>query len=285
MREKKQKSRVSAEVYVFIALLLLSFSMLVVSTRSFVIDVKDTGLTLFSGLRGGIYQGITLVSRTVLSVRELANLQREYNELSERMTRYEQLERRDAEIIQENNRLREQLGFSQSINYRHVNAEIIGRDPSNLFSALVINKGSYSGVKNNMPVIAWQNGAEALVGKVIRTGTFESLVMPLYDVNASVSARLAESRYEGLVEGLGNSDSPLLMRFVRKQARDEINPGDVVVSSGLGGVYPAGITIGRVTSIMYRDYEISMEVELAASLDFSRLEYVVVLDTAGAGND
>jgi rod shape-determining protein MreC len=265
-------------VYIFAILSLVSFSVLLFSTRSFIVDFKDMGLSLFSGIRGGIHKVSSLASQTVHSIRELASLRREYAELSGRITRYEQLERNAAEIDQENRRLREQLGFSQTIRYRHIPAEIIGRDPDNLFTAFVINKGKYSGVDNNMAVIAFQNGAQGLVGKVIQTGQFESLVMPLYDLSCSVASRLAISRYEGIVEGQGSPDEPLLMRFIRKRARDEINYGDMVVSSGLGGVYPAGINIGRVSGVHYQEYEISMEVVLDPVIDFSRLEYVFIID-------
>jgi rod shape-determining protein MreC len=258
--------------------MLVSFSMLLFSTRGSVVDFRDMGLSFFSGMRGGIYELSSRISRIVLSVRELANLRREYNELVERITRYEQLERNAAEILQENVRLREQLGFSPSLNYRHIPAELIGRDPDNLFSALVINKGKYSGVTNNMPVIAWQNGAQGLVGKVIQAGQFESLVMPLYDSSSFVSSRLAIPRYEGIVEGQGNPALPLRMRFINKRARDEISRGDLIVSNGVGGVYPAGINVGRVSKINYQEYEISMEVELEPVVDFSRLEYVFVID-------
>jgi rod shape-determining protein MreC len=258
-------------------LTLLSFSLLLFSTRSFVVDVKDVGLSFFSGIRGGIYELSSLVSRTVLSIRELATLRREYAELTDRVTRYEQLERNAAEIRQENTRLREQLGFSQTLNYRHIPAEIIGRDPDNLFSALVINKGKHSGVAANMAVIAYQNGAQGLVGKVIQAGQFESLVMPIYDISSFVAARLAVSRYEGIVEGQGSPDVPLLMRFIQKRARDEINVGDVIVSNGMGGVYPSGINIGRVSAVNYKEYEISMEVDLESAIDFSRMEYVFVI--------
>jgi rod shape-determining protein MreC len=252
--------------------------MLLFSTSSSVVDFKDMGLSVFSGMRGGIYEVSSRVSQTALSIRELANLSREYNELIEQIARYEQLERNAAEILQENARLREQLGFSQSLSYHQIPAELIGRDPDNLFSALVINKGKYSGVANNMTVIAWQNGVQGLVGKVIQAGQFESLVMPLYDVSSFVSSRLAVSRYEGIVEGQGSPDVPLRMRFINKRARDEINYGDLVVSNGIGGVYPPGITIGRVSTVQYQEYEISMEVELEPVIDFSRLEYVFVID-------
>jgi rod shape-determining protein MreC len=275
--KKKLRARLTITAYVFVALVMGSFSMLLFSTRSFVVDVKDVGLSFFSGMRGGIHEASSLVSRTVLSVRELANLRREYTELTGRIARYEQLERTAAEIRQENIRLREQLNFSQSINYRHIPAELIGRDPDNLFSAMVINKGRHAGVENNMAVIAWQNGTQGLVGKVIQTGQFESLVMPIYDISSFIASRFSVSRYDGIVEGQGDPDLPLRMRFIQKRARDEISYGDLIVSNGMGGVYPGGITIGRVNTILYQENEISMDVELESVLDFSRLEYVFVI--------
>jgi rod shape-determining protein MreC len=142
---------------------------------------------------------------------------------------------------------------------------------------MVINKGKHSGVANNMAVIAYQNGAQGLVGKVVQTGQFESLVMPVYDVSSFIAARLAVSRYEGIVEGQGSPETSLRMRFIQKRARDEISFGDVIVSNGMGGVYPSGINIGRVNAINYKEYEISMEVDLESAVDFSRLEYVFVI--------
>jgi rod shape-determining protein MreC len=68
------------------------------------------------------------------------------------------------------------------------------------------------------------------------------------------------------------------MRFIQKRAKDEIDYGDMIVSSGIGGVYPAGLNIGRVSGVNYQDYEISMQVELEPIIDFSRLEYVFVID-------
>jgi len=274
---EKQKKGLGSDFYVFITLVLVSFSALFFSSRTVLGNVKNLGLTMFSGLRGGIYEASSAISRTVLSIKELASLRREYAELTERIARYEQLERSSAEIRQENNRLREQLGFSQDLRYQHIPAVLIGRDPNNLFSAFVINKGFHAGVTVNMPVIAYHNGTQGLVGKVVNAGAFESLVMPLYDERCFVSSRLSESRYEGIVEGRGIPEAPLLMRFIRKRARDEINIGDMVVSSGIGGIYPAGINIGRVNRVIFQEEDLSMEVELDPSIDFSRLEYVFVI--------
>ena len=284
-REKKHKGRPVLELYVFICLILISLMSIFFSSRNVLVDIKGFGLTMFLGIRSTIHEAASTVSRTILSINELANLRREFIELTDRMARYEHLERSAAEIRQENNRLREQLGFSQDLRYQHVPARLIGRDPLNLFSAFVINKGSNDGIEVNMPVIAYHGGVQALVGRVIHTGIFESLVMPLYDYGSFVSSRLSESRYEGIVEGRGIPEIPLLMRFISKRARDEINIGDMVISSGTGGIIPAGINIGRVIRINYQEDELSMEVELETTIDFSRLEYMFVIISIEEDND
>jgi rod shape-determining protein MreC len=278
--EYKRKRKLTAEAYVFIALSLVSFSVLLVSTRSFIVDFRNLGLSLFSGARGGIHGITSFVSGAVLAARELASLRREYAELTERMARYERMERTAAEIRQENKRLREQLGIAENLAFAHSPARIIGRDPDNLFSALVINKGRREGLANDMPVVAFQNGMEALVGKATQAGALESLVLPVYDLNFFISARFFDSRHEGLVEGQGDREAPLLMRNIPKRAREEINYGDLVVSSGMGGVYPPGIAIGRV--IRFEEYENSMTVELESVIVFSKLEYVFVIDAKSA---
>ena len=273
-----QKNRLPIELYAFSALLVISFSLLLFSTRDLIQNFRDAGLSVFSGIRGRVDDVSSMVSRTVHSMQEFTELRTEYTRLLESVARYERLERSAAEINEENIRLKEQLGFSQSLNYRHIPAKLIGRDPDNLYSAVVINKGSHSGVARDMPVIAWQGGSQALVGKVIQVRTYESLVMPLYDSSLLVASRFAASRFEGIIEGQSNPDLPLRMRFIPKRAMSEISRGDLIVTSGMGGIYPSDINIGRISSIFYNEYEITMEAELEPLIDFSRLEYVFVIE-------
>ena len=270
-------NRGGKELYVFIALILISFLSIFFSVRSEFPDIKNFGLSIFSGMRAGIHGISSFFSQTILSIQELSALRREHSELVSRIARYEQLERSAAEILQENFRLREQLAYSQNLNYRHIPAQIIGKDPTNMFSAFVINKGQQAGVRVNMPVIAYHNSTQGLVGIVVNAGAYESFVMPLYDNSYFVSARFSDSRFEGIVEGRGNMDIPLLMRFINRRARDELNLGDMVVTSGLGGFYPPGINIGRVSRINYQEAELSMEIEIEPTIDFSRLEFVFVI--------
>ena len=276
-RGEFRKKKSGIDLYVFAALVLFSFLGLFLSSRNDFISIKNFGLSIFSGVRSGINEVSSFISSSFLSIRELSDLRQEYSELVSRIARYEQLERTAAEIRQENFRLREQLGFSENLRFRHIPAQIIGRDPNNLFSTFVINKGQRDGVGVNMPVIAYHNTAQGLVGIVINSGTYESLVMPIYDSSCFISARLSESRYDGIVEGRGNPERHLLMRYINRRARDDIFPGDMVVTSGLGGVYPPGINIGRVSRINFQEAELSMELELDPVIDFSRLEFVFII--------
>jgi rod shape-determining protein MreC len=275
---KSPGTQINANILVFVTLVLISTLMLMLSSRNFIFNIKNAGLSIFSGVRSGLYEASSFISRTVLSVKELANLRREHADLLRQLDRYQELERSNAEIYQENRRLKEQLDFSETLRYRRIPAQITGRDPDNNYSAVVINKGSYSGISKDMAVVAWQNGTQALVGKVTQTGFLESLVMPIFDINSQVSSRFSVSRFEGIIEGQGGAEIPLLMRFVQRRARDEINIGDIVITSGMGGIFPAGINIGRVGAVNILEYETTLEVEVIPMIDFSRLEYIFVIE-------
>ena len=97
---------------------------------------------------------------------------------------------------------------------------------------------------------------------------------------AEVSARLDESRFEGLTSGQGSDRATLLMRYVKKIATDRIEYGDLVVTAGLGGLYPAGINVGRVRDIRAETYETSLTLEIEPVIDFDRIEYVFALGAA-----
>ncbi|GMO49499.1 MAG: rod shape-determining protein MreC [Termitinemataceae bacterium] len=274
---RSRKKRIATDAYVFISLVIVSFSLLLFSTRSFILNIRDTGLSAFSGIRGGIYSVSSFFSHTILSISELSQLRTQYAELQDRLVRYDQLEKTVSQIRQENVRLKNQLGYTQEIAWHHIPAEITGRDPDNVFSAFVINKGKVHGVEKDMAVIAFQDGKQALVGKVVQSAQVEALVMPLYDDHAFVSSRLDASRYEGIVEGQGSMGMPLRMRSISKRAMNEFSEGDLVVTSGLGGVYPPGIIIGRVQNILLEEYKTSLELDLECTINFSKLEYVFVI--------
>jgi rod shape-determining protein MreC len=181
------------------------------------------------------------------------------------------------ELRRQNEALLQQLGFSRALPAPSIAAQVIARDSDNLFSTITIDRGSRHGVREGMPVVAWQGDLEGLVGKVVRVGRGSSHVLPLYDPQCLVSARLDKSRHEGLVGGLGKDRDTVLMRYVRKTAAPLIEYGDLVVTAGLGGLYPKGINIGRVREVTAPAYETSLELAVEPVIDFDRLETVFLV--------
>lgn len=272
--------RVVGRGYRAVAPILLAASLLclTISTRSLEGVPESVGLTVFGFFQRG-FSGIgSFVSDTVTSIAELQRLRENYHELSAKLERYTNMERGIADLRDENKRLKEQLGFSQEISYQRIAARIVAKDPENLYSTITIDKGIGEGIRKNMPVIAFQDGIEGLVGRVVEVGRGTSKIVPLYDTKSFVAARFSGgSRTEGLVGGQGSTDDPLVMRFVKKRAKDEIQFGDLVVTTGFESVYPTEVAVGRVKKVRVLDYQTSIDVELEPVLDFSRIEYVFVV--------
>lgn len=262
----------------FSVLVLVSLICLLVSTNAFVVEPKKVGLSVFSLTQSGISKLGTFVSRTINSINELKKLRTQFEEMQVQLSDYGQIERNIVELRLENEQLRRQLGFSEKIGYNHIPAEIIGKDPGNYFNTIMINKGRRDGVERNMPVIAFNDGFQGLVGKVVGVGATSSEVLPIFDNSCYVAARLQVARYEGLVSGNSYGDSKVIMRYVKKRARNEIRYGDLVITSGMQSIYPKGIYIGRVRSLSGKEYETTLELEIEPIIDFSKIEYVFVLD-------
>jgi len=264
---------------VFGVLIVLSVLLLSLSSNRGSFRVKTAGLSVVSTFQGAFKSTADFLSSTVTSVRELGRLRSDYSALLERVRHYEGMESDIAELQHEVSQLREILGFSQALQYRNVPAQIIGKDPGNLFSTITIDKGRLDGMRQNMPVVAVQDGEPGLVGKIYSVGRRSSQVLPIFDTGNYVAARLQDSRYEGLVSGQGTGHRSVTMRYVNAQARNEIQYGDLVITSGMNSIYPKGIHIGVVESIQARPYETSLELTVRPIVDFSRMEYLFVIVT------
>lgn len=274
------KNKFSFKLSEFILVLYILFSgiMLTFSSGSFVLNFKQLGFSTLGAIERGVHGIVYGIGSSFSAVRELAQLRKEYEILTKQLADYEQMRRSNAEIKKENERLKEQLGFSTSLEEKNYPARIISRDSDNLYAAITIDKGSLVGIKKNMPVIAYQSGNSGLVGKVIQVGAFTSQVMPVYNLNCTVSCRIQNTRDIGLVSGNGNQDEPLKMSYVRKRVLEELHYGDVVVTSGENNNYMKDIAVGTISKISVIDYNSLLDIELTPIIDFSRLENVVVVN-------
>lgn len=264
--------------FVLVILILGSGMMLAFSSGSFVVNFKTIGFTVFSTIQKEVHALSKGIMNMFTAGHELVKLRRDYDALVKKLENYEQMRRSNTGIRKENERLREQLKFSNSLEEKNYPAQIIARDTDNIDAYFTIDKGSSSGIKKNMPVIAYQDGNSGLVGKIIQVGKFTSIVMPVYNVNCTVSARIQNTRNIGLVSGKGNYEGTLSMKYIRKRVLPELHFGDVIVTSGENNNYMRDLPLGTISKISVTDYNSSLDIELLPIIDFSRIENVIVVN-------
>ena len=175
----------------------------------------------------------------------------------------------------ENLRLHQLLNLKQHLIVSNITAHVIGRDASNWWKTIQIDRGTRDGVRENAPVLS----ADGLIGKTISVTKGESRVLLLVDTNCKVSALLQDSRQPGIVAGVDEkfaSQPRCLMTFVNRDAK--IKSGETVITSGLGGVFPKGLLIGTVVkSQLNAQSGMFQDVEVKPAADFQRLEEVIVI--------
>lgn len=277
MPQKKRNRGVAPTQGIPLLLIAASLLLVSISTRSI---LRLPG-TVASAVTGGVQYVFSSIGgfakRTVFSIRELSDLRNQYDTLAEKLKAYEALQRNYADLLAENARLKDQLGFAQNMTGIKASAQIIAKDPGNIYSSYIIDKGISSGIGKNMAVAAFQNGMQGLAGKIIEARNATSVVLPIFDQRFFVSARLSRTRTEGLVSGQGSADNVLVMRYIPKLNAAEIQIGDMVVTSGLDSIYPSDLAIGRVKEILLPEYSSSAVILLDPSLSFSKLEYLFVI--------
>jgi rod shape-determining protein MreC len=248
-----------------------------ISTQSLSGVSKQLGLTVISFFQQGFSSVGSFVSDSINSISELRRLEASHRDLLVQIESLGRMEREFTDLKQENERLKQLLQLTTDTDYNSVAARIVAKDPGNLYSTFVLDKGTAHGIQKNQAVVAYQEGLEGLVGRVIEVSRATCLVVPIFDSASYIAVRMERSRYEGLAMGSGSDELPLIVQYVKKRAREEIQFGDLVITSGLQSLYPPGIKVGRVSKLRLLDYLTSMELEIEPIIDFSRLEFVFII--------
>ena len=199
----------------------------------------------------------------------LVNVKRENEELKAKLKAWPALQTQVEELHAANERLRKLLQFKQSFLTETIPAEVIGEDASYWFKTILLNKGTRHGVKKGLAVVT----SEGIVGKIVDCSYSVSKVLLAVDRNSAIDALIQRSRARGIVEGVNHSTCQL--KYVPRTA--DIALKDKIVSSGLGGIYSKGLLIGTVNRIVKKDYGLFQYVEIEPSVDFSKLEEVLIV--------
>ncbi len=198
----------------------------------------------------------------------LVDLQRENRRLGEEIDRLRLESSAADELLLENDRLREALAFKKRNPPASIMVQLIGRDLSPASSTITVNKGSHDGLDRDMPVVA----PDGVVGKIQAVTADTAKIILLTDPGSTIAVRVQRNREEGLLEG------KLVNCFLKYVSfYTDIQEGDVLITSGLDGIYPPGLPVAMVVKVVKNEANAFQTVVAKPVVQLSRLEEVLVL--------
>ena len=169
--------------------------------------------------------------------------------------------------------LTELLAYQQAGPTQTVPARVVGRNATNWYRTLILDKGSQEGIKPNMGVITHTG----VVGRVVKIHSSTAIVLLLSDPNVAVPAMIQGSRDEGIVQGTAQG-------FIKMKYLPPLSPvqiGDNVVTSGLTGAFPRGLQIGQIARLQKADADLFQSAQIQPTVDFHKLEGVLIITSPG----
>ncbi len=214
-----------------------------------------------------------------VSFKDLAGVWKRYIFLVGLQNENEQLKRDNELQVQEINRYREGyleglrlqklLALKETSGHQTIAAMVIGRDQTSIMKTILIDKGKSHGLRLDLPVIADQG----VVGRIVETSAHASRVLLLIDENSNTDALIQESRIQGILQGAASLGCSL--KYVPKT--EAVSTGNIVVTSGLSGLFPKGLLLGTVKNVEKTDSGLFQKIDVAPFVDFSKLEEVLVI--------
>ncbi|MRI67604.1 rod shape-determining protein MreC [Gracilibacillus thailandensis] len=228
-----------------------------------------------------INKPIAFTTGVANNIKEIRNVYRENQQLKSSLDEIRQLEYENQELTKEIDELKEVLDKSESDflqNFEAIQASVIARSKDQWFKLITINKGTQDGVQPNMSVIT----GKGMIGKVQTSSPFTSTVLLLngFDRTNRISVNVYEEDKEtdssGFIVGY-DEESELLLLEMNDNDKD-LEKGQYVFSSGLGGVFPKGLEIGEVVDVEADRYELTSIAHVKPSADLEDLNHVIVID-------
>lgn len=173
------------------------------------------------------------------------------------------------EVLLENKRLQELLDFKEKFVFSSIAANVIGRNPTNWSSSIIIDKGRKHGLKVGMPVVS----ALGVLGKVAEVGKTVSRVLLLTDPNFSVAVIIQRNRESGLISG--TLQNVCRMRYLSADA--DIRRGDKVITSKISSAFPEGLLVGVVNSVEESQSSPTLECLVEPAISISPMEEVFII--------
>ncbi len=232
-------------------------------------------------IQHAIHIPVNFTTEVITNIQDFRNTYEENQILKEQLSQYKGLVYDVQEIEKENEELRAALDLIESDSIRSgeaIQAIVISRSPERWLEQVTINKGKEHGVQANMLVMT----ADGMIGKVQSANKFTSTVKLLtgFDQFNRISAMVSREKGAnifGMIEGFDPETDALMFRII-EESKQDIKEDELVVSSGMGGVFPAGVTIGTVKEVVSDQYGLTQIALVEPASDMYDINHVIVLD-------
>ena len=234
--------------------------------------VKDT----ITSTEKIVFAPFKFILNKVDDYKELKDIRKKYQYLLPQVERIDSLNAENIELRKQINAMKEELNIDYTINdYEFLNATVINRNIAHWYNIITIDKGSYNGVEPDMVVV----NSNGLIGRVISTTTFTSdirLITTGDTINKiSVTISDGNSSVNGLIKNYNYNTKYLEVEGVSNT--EKVSIGEYVYTSGLGGIFPSGILIGKVKKITTDEYDLAKIISVEPSANFDNINYVAIL--------
>lgn len=233
-----------------------------------------------------IHTPVKFLTNIFTNIDDLKDTYSENQLLKEKLSQYKGLIYEVQEIKEENDELRKTLDKTESIRgFNPIQATVMSRTPERWVDQVTINKGTQDGVKSNMAVIT----ADGMVGKIQTVSKFTSTVQLLtgFDQLNRISATISREDGKdifGLIEEYDEESNSLMFKIIEESDKD-LKKGELVVSSGMGGVFPAGLPIGKVKEVVPDQYGLTRTALVKPAANMYEINHVIVVDRDLADNE
>lgn len=278
-RKKIEKKYILLGIVVAIVLLLVLVSAIVMNKRNLSpveMAIKDSVLLV----QKVAYAPIRFVKDKMTEISKLHNIYEEYQILENKVQETDSIKAKNAELEDEVDKLQKTLELNQVLSKdAYLNATVVNRNLGYWYNTITIDKGSKNGVKVDMPVVV----SEGLIGKVSKVTNFNSTVKLLTsdDVNNKISVKISVDgkNVYGLLSGYDKSFRSFIVEGIADNT--EIKEGDMVLTTGMGDIFPSGILVGKVSKITKDNFDLARTVEVKSDVNFDDIRYVTILKRQG----
>ena len=263
-------SRSSSRALLALTFILIAGGLLVLNLGGYLQAAEGMALRPLGALQGWLSQRVTAIQTLLTSPTDLATLRAENLRLEAEVARLERELIAVREQAAEAEVLAGLLGYARTRpESRYVAARVIGQDISPFIRSVWIDRGSDGGLQQGMPVVT----ERGLVGRVAEVYSTIARIQLITDPQSSVNVRLQTSRADGALQAQLNGE--LWVEAIDQSA--SVTPGELVLTSGLGGAFPSDIPVGQILTVRKRDYELFQQAVLQPSADLENLLVVLVI--------